>query len=358
MIQAATLRSEIRSLLYQGTVIPAHPLALNAERRLDPARQAALTRYYLAAGAGGVAIGVHSTQFAIRQQGIYEAVLRIGAETVDAVAAETGTPRIKIAGVIGPTTQALAEARIAADLGYDLALVSLGAARDWSDNEMVDHIRQITEILPVCGFYLQPSVGGRILPYTFWRKMAELDGVLAIKIAPFNRYQTNDVVRAVAESSRRDEIALYTGNDDAIVTDLLTPFRYTVDGETVEKRIVGGLLGHWGAWTSSAVRILERCHRAIENPGAENILDLLAIGNAVTDMNDAIFDSRHAFAGCIPGIHEVLRRQGLLEGTWTLDPDEVLSPGQKEEIDRVCAAYPELTDDRFVAEHLDSWLRA
>jgi hypothetical protein len=356
MIQASTLRPEIRSLFHAGTVIPAHPLAITVDRKLDERRQAALTRYYLAAGAGGIAVGVHSTQFAIRDRGMYDAVLRIGTDTADAHAVARGEPVIKIGGVIGQTEQALAEARIAADLGYDAVLVSLAALKSWGDDEMVDHIRQVTEVLPVIGFYLQPSVGGRILPYSFWRKMAELDGVVGIKIAPFNRYQTNDVVRAVAESSRREEIALYTGNDDAIVADLLTPFRYTIDGETVEKRIVGGLLGHWGVWTRSAVDILRRCQAVADGRSGEDVRDLLAIGNAMTDMNDAIFDSRHGFAGCIPGIHEVLRRQGLLDHVLTLDPEEVLSPGQAEEIDRVCASYPDLIDDTFIAAHRDDWL--
>jgi dihydrodipicolinate synthase/N-acetylneuraminate lyase len=357
MTQTATLRPDVRSLLHQGTVIPAHPLALDADRKLDPVRQAALTKYYLAAGSGGVAIGVHTTQFAIREAGLYEPVLRIGAETVDATAAATGKTLIKVAGVIGPTAQAVAEARIAADLGYDLALVGLGGTTGWSDDDLVEHIRRITEVIPAFGFYLQPSVGGRPLPYSFWRKMAELDGVHAIKIAPFNRYQTLDVVRAVAESSRRDEIALYTGNDDNIVADLLAPFRFTIDGAIVEKRIVGGLLGHWAAWTKTAVDLLNRCHAAIANQSTD-VFDLLALANPVTDSNDAFFDSRNAFAGSIAGIHEVLRRQGLLEGRWCLDPKEDLSPGQLEEIDRVYAAYPELNDDAFVSAHLNEWLTA
>jgi dihydrodipicolinate synthase/N-acetylneuraminate lyase len=301
---------------------------------------------------------VHTTQFAIREAGLYESVLRIGAETVDATAAATGKTLIKVGGVIGGTDQAVGEAKIAADLGYDLVLVGLGGTTGWSDDDLVNHVRKVSEILPAFGFYLQPSVGGRPLPYSFWRKLAELEGVHAIKIAPFNRYQTIDVVRAVAESSRRNEIALYTGNDDNIVADLLTAFRFDVDGSPVEKRIVGGLLGHWAAWNKSAVDILEQCRAAIASPAANDALELLALGTSVTDSNDAFFDSRNAFVGSIAGIHEVLRRQGLLEGRWCLDPNEDLSPGQMEEIDRVYAAYPHLNDDAFVAAHLDEWLEA
>lgn len=355
MSAAATLDEAIRARLRRGVVIPAHPLALTADRTLDPERQAALTRYYLAAGAGGVAVGVHTTQFAIRAAGLYEPVLRIASETI----ANTSTPEpvIRVAGVIGSTEQALAEARTAARLGYDLALVGLGGLAGWSDSELVTHVRRITEVIPVFGFYLQPSVGGQRLGFRFWRELAELEGVQAIKIAPFNRYQTLDVVRAVAESSRADEIALYTGNDDNIVVDLLTPYRLTVAGQTVEKRIVGGLLGHWAVWTRRAVEQLEACHRALDSGDRQTIRDLLATSVRVTDGNAAVFDSANAFRGCIAGIHEVLVRQGLLAGRWCLDPDEDVSPGQLAEIDRVHAAYPELNDDAFVRAHLREWLR-
>lgn len=348
-----SLRPEIRDLLFQGVVIPAHPLALNANRLLDPVRQAALTRYYIDAGAGGVAVGVHTTQFAIRQVGMYEDVLRIARDTV---CAHAGRPFITVAGVIGPTRQALAEARLAAGLGYDLALVSLGGLAGWTEDELVDHIRQIAEVIPVMGFYLQPSVGGRPLGYRFWRDLAEIDGVVAIKMAPFNRYATIDVVRGVAESSRRDEIALYTGNDDNILADLLTTYRFVVDGQPVEKRIVGGLLGHWAVWTQQAVAQLNACHAAVEGNDGAAIHALLTKGIAVTDSNAAFFDVANDFRGCIAGIHEVLRRQGLLEGIWCLDPDEGLSPGQAEEIDRVYAAYPELNDDALVAAGREEWL--
>ena len=352
---ATTLRPEIRKRLHRGVVIPAHPLALTADGTLDRTRQAALTRYYLDAGAGGVAVGVHTTQFEIRTHGMYEDVLRTAIDVVHE--RERAEPVISIAGVIGPTESALKEAAIARELGYDLVLVGLGGLVDWSERQLVDHVARIAEEMPVFGFYLQPSVGGRPLPYAFWREMAEIPNVHAIKIAPFNRYQTLDVVRAVAESSRRDEIALYTGNDDNIIPDLLTTWRFTVDGQPVEKRIVGGLLGHWAVWTRAAVEQLERCHAAIESGDGEAIRELLTLGQQVTDSNAAFFDSAHAFAGCIPGVHEVLRRQGLLEGTWCLNPSEVMSPGQEDEIGRVYRMYPQLNDDAFVAEHLAEWLR-
>lgn len=356
MASHAPLRPEVKERLHEGIVIPAHPLALTAERTLDPERQAGLTRYYLAAGAGGVAVGVHTTQFAIRDAGLYEPVLRLAAGVVDETPASK--PVIKVAGVVGPTDQALAEARIADDLGYDLALVSLGGLAEWSEDELVAHVERIAEVLPVFGFYLQPSVGGRPLGYGFWRRIAELEGVRAIKIAPFNRYQTLDVVRAVAESSRADEIALYTGNDDNIIPDLLTTYRFDVEGRAVEKRIVGGLLGHWAVWTHTAVELLAACHEAVAARDGDRISELLTTGIAVTDSNAAFFDAANGFRGCIAGIHEVLRRQGLLAGRWCLDPDEALSPGQLAEIDRVYAAYPQLNDDAFVAGLLADPLRA
>lgn len=353
MSRQPTLDPAVFDALHAGAVIPAHPLALTAGRTLDEERQRALTRYYLAAGAGGVAVGVHTTQFAIRQTGLYEPVLRLA---IDTVREATAPPSfINIAGVCGPTDQALAEARLAADLGYELALVSLGGLADWPDDALVTHVETIAGILPVFGFYLQPSVGGRPLSYRFWRRIAEIDGLMAIKIAPFNRYQTLDVVRAVCESSRRDQIALYTGNDDNIVADLLTTFRFDVDGQTVEKAIVGGLLGHWAVWTERAVALLDEIKHA-RRTGDTNLWTLLTTGAAVTDANAAFFDAANHFAGCIPGIHEVLRRQGVLHGRWCLDPSEDLSPGQHDEIDRVYAAYPYLTDDAFVRAHLPDWL--
>jgi dihydrodipicolinate synthase/N-acetylneuraminate lyase len=331
-----------RERLRRGVAIPAHPLALNAERKLDERRQRALTRYYLAAGAGGVAVGVHTTQFEIRDPrfALFESVLELAMDEL------RGKDVVKVAGAVGKTAQAVREAEFAAGCGYDAALLGLGAMRDATVAELLDHVKAVAGVMPVMGFYLQPSVGGRVLPYEFWREFAEIENVVAIKIAPFNRYQTIDVVRAVAESGR-DDIALYTGNDDNIVLDLLTPYRFA--GRTL--RIVGGLLGHWAVWTRRAVELLEKAHG---QPADDN---WLALNIEVTDANAAFFDVAHNFAGCIAGIHEVLRRQGLLEGTWCLNPAETLSPGQLEEIDRVYRAYPHLNDDAFVEGHLDAWLR-
>ncbi len=330
--------------LRKGVVIPAHPLALTAERKLDERRQRALTRYYLSAGAGGIAVGVHTTQFAIREKGLLRPVLALAAEEDR----RFKPLAIKVAGICGPTKQAVAEASLARELGYDIGLLSLAALKDASVEQLVEHARAAGEVLPLFGFYLQPSVGGRVLPYAFWRRFAEIPAVVAIKIAPFNRYQTIDVVRAVAESGRAGEIALYTGNDDNIVLDLLTEYRF---GDA-SLRIAGGLLGHWSVWTRKAVELLEGL-RPVVDPGRQ----ILTTAIQVTDSNAAFFDAANGYAGCIAGLHEVLRRQGLLEGTWCLDPREGLSPGQAEEIDRVYRAYPHLNDDAFVAEHRDEWLR-
>ena len=311
----------------------------------------ALTRYYIDAGAGGIAVGVHTTQFAIRDP--RHALLGPVLELAAAAARDwtRGRRLALIAGISGGTRQALAEAELATSLGYHAGLVSLGALPDASEARLVAHCRRIADVIPVFGFYLQPAVGGRTLGWRFWRELADVPGVVAIKIAPFDRYATLDVVRAVAESGRTD-IALYTGNDDAIVADLMTPFPCEVRGRRVTRRIVGGLLGQWAVWTRRAVELLERVKRR----GAGGTRDWMTVAAAITDANGAIFDARNRFAGCIPGIHEVLRRQGLLRGTWCLDPNERLSPGQAAEIDRVTRAYPQLTDDAFVREHLDEWL--
>jgi Dihydrodipicolinate synthetase family len=344
-----SLPAEVRRALQRGLVIPACPLALTAERRLDERRQRALVRYYVAAETGGLAVGVHTTQFAIRdpQHRLFRPALEVVANELSRVAKPAF---VRIAGICGPTPQALAEAATANELGYHAGLLSLGALKHDSDNRLLDHCRAVAEVMPVVGFYLQPSVGGRVLPFSFWRQFAELENVVAIKIAPFNRYQTLDVVRAVVEAGR-DDIALYTGNDDNIVPDLVTPFRFG----TTERRIVGGLLGQWAVWTRTAVAILGECHRVIEQGGAVPA-DLLRQNIELIDANAAIFDAANQFAGCIPGIHEVLRRQGLLAGTWCLNPAETLSSGQFAEIDRVYRAYPHLIDDAFVRENLDRWL--
>jgi dihydrodipicolinate synthase/N-acetylneuraminate lyase len=346
---------EVKELLMSGTVIPALPLALNSKRKLDIRRQKALFQYYLEAGAGGVAVAVHTTQFAVRNPeiGLFEPLLELAREEFNRFVARTGRPVIRVAGVIGKTEQALKEARLAHDNGFHAALLSLAAFRDSSNIEILDHCRKVAEVLPVIGFYLQPAVGGRILDVNFWREFAAIENVVAIKIAPFNRYQTLDVVRGVVESGRSAEIALYTGNDDNILVDLLTEYRISTGKEIVNKRIAGGLLGHWAVWTKKAASLLEDVHAGKFD---ENIRHSLILANQITDSNAAFFDTANNFAGCIVGLHEVLRRQGLMEGLWTLDPDEVLSPGQKEEIDRVYAAYPDLNDDAFVAENLDRWL--
>ena len=335
----------LRAQLLSGLVIPAHPLALTSDRKLDERRQRALTRYYLAAGAGGVAVGVHTTQFAIRDPAVnlFAPVLRIALEEMRA------RKVVKIAGVCGRRQQAIGEAETAARLGYDAALLSLGALADASIAELIEHSRAISSILPVFGFYLQPSVGGRPLPYSFWREFCEIENVVAIKVAPFNRYQTLEVVRALAESGRAHEIALYTGNDDNILLDLLTAYHY--NGKQI--RFAGGLLGHWAVWTKQAAD-----HLAIAKQHLREIPShLLSLAQEITDANAALFDTANGFHGCIAGIHEILRRQGLLEGRWCLDPHEDLSPGQMEEIDRVCASYPHLQDDDFVRANLAGWLR-
>jgi len=344
--------SRLRAALLEGQVIPAHPLALTAERRLDERRQVALTRYYCDAGAGGVAVGVHTTQFAIRSAGLLEPVLRLAAGVVTEREAVIGRRLLKVAGVVGPAAQAVAEAGLARDLGYDLALLSLGALREATTDELLAHCRQVADVLPLFGFYLQPAVGGRVLDEGFWRRFLEIGPVAAIKVAPFNRYHTLDVARALAASGRGTEVALYTGNDDSIVADLLSRFEPARGSAAV--RFAGGLLGQWAVWTRRAVELLhevKECRRT-----GQGAFDLLALGQQLTDANAALFDARHGFAGSIAGIHEVLRRQGLLAGRWCLDPSEDLSPGQEDEIERVLRAYPHLADDEFVSENLGRWL--
>jgi dihydrodipicolinate synthase/N-acetylneuraminate lyase len=357
--------AEIVSRLRGGVVIPAHPLALKADRTLDEQRQRALTRYYLAAGAGGVAVGVHTTQFEIREHGLYQRVLQLAADTVrefERNHVQSGAPVIRVAGLVGPTPQALGEAKQAKELGYHAGLLSLAALRQASDAELIAHCRAVAEVLPLMGFYLQHSVGGRPLGYDFWRAFAEIPNVVAIKIAPFDRYLTQVVLRAVYDAGRARDIALYTGNDDNILLDLLTGHRFneatrlaTGSGEPV--RITGGLLGHWAVWTKSAVEQLLAIKELVSS-GAPIPQAMLTLAAQVTDANSAFFDPGHQYAGCIAGIHEVLRRQGLMAGRWTLNPKEDLSPGQDAEIERVYAAYPHLNDDAFVRANLAEWMRA
>ncbi|WP_327091096.1 dihydrodipicolinate synthase family protein [Nonomuraea sp. NBC_01738] len=342
-------QTSVRDLFRRGLAIPAHPLALTAERRLDERRQRALTRYYVAAGAGGLAVGVHTTQFAIHGTDLLPPVLELAAET----ARESERRVLLVAGATGPTAQAVAEASLARSLGYDMVLLSPYAELD--EDALIERARAVGEVLPVIGFYLQPAVGGRPLSRDFWTRLAALESVAGIKVAPFDRYRTLDVLHGVVRSGRAGEVALYTGNDDHILTDLITQHRVIVDGREAEVEFVGGLLGQWAVWVQKAVALLEeaRLARAGDDVAARR---LLRLDGHLTDANAAIFDSANGFHGCIPGIHEILRRQGLLEGRWCLDPAEDLSPGQLAEIDRIWAAYPWLRDDEFVAEGLHRWL--
>ena len=350
------LQGEMAQHLHAGVVIPAHPLAVTATRQLDERYQRALTRYYCAAGVGGLAVGVHTTQFEIHDPkvGLLAPVLELASQTIDEALRANPRPFIKVAGVIGRTEQALREAALAVDYGYHAGLLSVAALKTETDDELLDHCRRVAEVIPLFGFYLQPAVGGRVLSYNFWRRFAELPNVVAIKIAPFDRYRTLDVVRAVADAGRAGEIALYTGNDDNIVADLITDF--DCPPVPTPLRLVGGLLGHWAVWTQRVVEMLTTIQRQ-RRTGELDYAHWLAYGVQVTDANAAFFDPVHNFHGCIAGIHEVLRRQGLMQGHWCLNPNESLSPGQLEEIDRVYRAYPHLHDDEFVAQHLDAWLR-
>ena len=347
-----TLDKAKRDLLFEGTVFPAHPLCLDENRQFDEEGQRLLSNYYIQSGAGGIAVGVHSTQFEIRlpEYNLYETVLRIAAEEVDK--ASLNRPFIKIAGIAGPTNQAVKEAELAVSYGYDMGLLSMGGLQDLSEAEILDRTRAVAAVIPVFGFYLQPSVGGRIFSYEFWSEFVSIPNVEAIKCASFNRYQTLDVVRALAFSSRRDQVALYTGNDDNIVADLLAVYKFDVNGDKVELGFRGGLLGHWAVWTTKAVELLQTIKSFKQNPTKESWKELQILNNQVTDVNAALFDVANNFHGCIPGIHEILRRQGLMKGIWCLNPNELLSEGQSEELTRVHAAYPHLNDDAFVNEFL------
>ena len=349
------LRNEIRDLLHDGAVIPAHPLALTENRKLDERGQRALTRYYMDAMAGGIAVGVHTTQFEIRDPefNLFERVLTLAIEEVASYKTDD-RPFIKVAGICGDTEQATYEATFAKNLGYDLGLLSFRGLSHLSENELIEHTKRIADIIPIFGFYLQPAVGGRELSFEFWKQFADIENVHAIKIAPFDRYRTLDVVRAVCQSERRDEIALYTGNDDNIIHDLMTVYEIPLDGKVIRKQIVGGLLGHWAVWTKKAVEQFEEIKQVRRGNGDSKRLSILA--NQVTDANAAFFDVHNDFKGCIAGINEVLARQGILQGNWCLLDKERLSPGQSEEIDRVYREYPHLHDDAFVKENLEKWL--
>lgn len=350
-MQIGDIKDEALAAFQRGGVIPAHPLALTADRTLDEGRQRALSRYYLDAGSVGLAVGVHTTQFAIRDTGLFEPVLRLAREEAsDWVEREP----FMVAGAIGPTAQAVAEAELARGVGYHAVLVSLAGFDNASDADMIAHIRAIARVMPVMGFYLQPAVGGRVLSRAFWRGFAELDNVLGVKIAPFNRYRTLDVVHGVIDAGAEDRVTLYTGNDDHIIADLLTPFPARRGGQDLTVRIVGGLLGHWSVWTRRAVEMVQEVHGLTDARQIDR--RWLTRDAATTDANAAFFDAANDYRGVIAGLHLVLKRQGLLDGIWCLDPDEDLGPGQAQEIDRVHAAYPELNDDAFVAANLDRWL--
>ncbi|CAN5766071.1 dihydrodipicolinate synthase family protein [soil metagenome] len=352
-LNRSDLPADVLAVLAQGTVIPAHPLALDAQRQFDRRRQRALTRYYVDAGAGGLAVGVHTTQFSIRERGLYEPVLRAAIEDQRAW---TSRPMAMIAGLCGGTAQARAEAQTAVGLGYHAGLLSLAALASASEDELIAHCEAVSHEIPLVGFYLQTAVGGPILSSDFWRRFASIPNVLAIKVAPFNRYRTIDVVRGLVDARAEDRVFLYTGNDDHIVLDLALPFTAMRDGEPVTVRFRGGLLGHWSVWTSKAVTQLARIKAELAENGGALSPDLLALDSRVTDSNAAFFDVRNNFAGCIAGCHEVLRRQGLLEGIWCLDPDEGLGPGQTDEIDRVYRLHGDLGDDAFVRDNLARWL--
>ena len=345
------IKPEVRKLIADGTVLPAHPLALDSSRKLDVRHQRALSRYYIDAGAGGLAVGVHTTQFAIRETGIYRPVLELAAETASAW---TKRPLAMVAGLVGPTQQAIGEANTARGIGYHAGLLSLAAMKSASEDEIIAHCTAVSREIPLVGFYLQPAVGGVILSANFWKRFAAIDNVIAIKIAPFNRYRTLDVLRGVHAAGALDRIALYTGNDDHILLDLTLPFDLRDEGVTTRIYFKGGLLGHWSVWTKSAIAQFERC-KAVRYKDTIPA-DLLALDARVTDCNSAFFDVAHNFHGCIPGCHEVLRRQGLMQGIWCLDPSEGLSPGQLEEIDRVYREHADLSDDNFVAANLQKWL--
>lgn len=348
------LHETLRQHLWEGTVIPAHPLALHENRTIDEYHQRLLTRYYMASGAGGIAVAVHSTQFEIRDPDInlFETVLKWASEEIEDAALDR--PFIKIAGICGPTEQAIQEAHIAVKYCYDIGLLSMGGLQDWTEDAILDRVRAVAQVIPVFGFYLQPSVGGRIFSYDFWCKFVAIENVVAIKCASFNRYQTLDVMRALANSARHDQIAMYTGNDDNIVNDLMTSYQFPVKGNKVTIDFKGGLLGHWAVWTHKAVALLEEIKDYKRNPNNYSASQLLTKAIAVTDSNAAFFDPANAFHGCIPGIHQVLHRQGLMRGIWCLNPNETLSPGQEEEIERVYLDYPELNDDAFVQAFLNS----
>ena len=349
-LQWRDLPAPVLSSLRQGTVIPAHPLALDSDRRFDKQSQRALARYYIDAGCGGLAVGVHSTQFAIREVGLYRPVLELAIETAKDW---TDRPLAMVAGAIGKTAQAVEEARTARGLGYHAVLLSLAAYKGASEDELIEHCTAVAREMPLIGFYLQTAVGGIPLSRAFWTRFAAIENVVAIKVAPFNRYRTLDVAFGIASAHAENRITLYTGNDDHIVADLVTPMVVRTGNREVTLRFQGGLLGHWSVWARGAVKLLEKLKLAVASGPVTP--EILALDSFVTDCNSVVFDVDHDFAGCIPGCHEILRRQGLMQTINCLDPHEKLSPGQSEGIDRLYATYPELNDDAFVAANIERW---
>lgn len=343
-------------ILHSGTVIPANPLALNENRQFDEQGQRLLTKYYLEAGAGGIAVAVHTTQFEIRlpQYNLFEKVLSVVVDEISKYEKKHNKTAVRVAGVCGPREQAVNEARLAKQYGYDAVLLSPGGLNHLSEAEMIQRTRAVAQVMPVIGFYLQAAVGGRMFTFDYWKQMSEIDNVVAIKCASFNRYTTVDVARAVASSSRSDQIALYTGNDDNIVMDLTTKYSFAVNGKICEKRFVGGLLGHWSVWTHSVVEMFAYLKAQAEKDSIP--AEVLTLAEQVTDVNGVFFDVANHFKGCIAGLHEVLRRQGLMKGIWCLNPEETMSQGQAEEIDRVYKMYPQLNDDAFIKENLSRWV--
>ena len=355
-MEIESIPSDVLDRFRAGCVIPAMPLALKADGSFDEISQRALLRYYSDSGAGGLAVGVHSTQFAVRERpGFLQELLTFASKNLDEWNRPKAVPFVKIAGICGSRDQALAEAALAVDAGFHVGLLSLKDLKGRSEKELLDHARAVAEVLPLIGFYLQPTIGGMRLSYSFWKGFASLENVIGVKAAPFNRYATLDVIKGVADSERADLVSLYTGNDDSIVSDFISPFSVKkADGSVVEMSFVGGLLGHWGVWTSAAVRLFETLRKVMDS-GESVSQDILRLAAEVTDMNSAVFDAANGFAGCIPGIHEVLYRQGLTESPRCLNSEEILSPGQADEISRVCVSYPHLIDNDFVAEHLSKW---
>lgn len=342
-------------ILKSGTVIPATPLALDENRNFDEYSQRLLMKYYLNCGVGGIATAVHSTQFEIRDPEVqlFEPILKLVSDEIADFENKTGKVIVKVAGVCGKTEQAVKEAELAKKYGYDAVLLSPGGLNDLPESELIERTKAVAGVMPVIGFYLQTAVGGRRFSYNYWQQICEIPNVVAIKAAPFNRYMSLDVARAAALSSRSDEITLYTGNDDNIVIDLLTTYKFDVDGKHYEKGFEGGLLGHWSVWTKRAVELFEKCK---QEKGKDSIsAEMLSLANAVTDSNAVLFDGANGFAGCIPGLHYVLKKQGLMKTLNCINPNEVLSCGQAEEIERIYDMYPSLVDDDFVKENIENW---